>query len=360
LYRFLGKKRTDKKIYIGFKPTVDLPKLFIESSAEERVKADEGILNSLLRIAEGYVETQRTAVKTRVTQSVEAFLNNAAMTGVDTDVETVLGGQLADVWKKATSDVGRIVGSEATKARNMGSLDGIVRVNAASGVEDPIVYFVVVRDDVTCEECRRLHLMPDGITPRLWYLSELSHKYHVKGEDVPSVSGGHPNCRCTMVTMLKGYGFDKSGMVTFIDFEHDEMAKQRGVYKNEPVSEELEEVKKIEDIEEAPEVENVKVMAADLAPLLDPNTGRLAVGTNDDFKQFSKSVGDGVFVAFRGSKTDLDKESLYRLVPDAVQGTAPNARIFARGKTFKIFVANQTVADDVVAAIQSAVLEGEE
>jgi hypothetical protein len=81
-------------------------------------------------------------------------------------VETVLGGQLADVWGKTTNDVKRMIDTEATGARNMGTLEGIIGVNASEGIEDPMVYFVVVRDQHLCDECKRLHLLPDETTPR--------------------------------------------------------------------------------------------------------------------------------------------------------------------------------------------------
>lgn len=36
--------------------------------------------------------------------------------------------------------------------------------------------------------------MPDGITPRLWKLSEVGSGYHRKGDESPKLGGLHPNC----------------------------------------------------------------------------------------------------------------------------------------------------------------------
>jgi hypothetical protein len=58
---------------------------------------------------------------------------------------------------KAEDGVKRILDTEASNARNMGSLDGIIKVNAFSGIEDPIVYFVVVRDN---DSLRRVQAPP--------------------------------------------------------------------------------------------------------------------------------------------------------------------------------------------------------
>jgi hypothetical protein len=100
-------------------------------------------------------------------------------------------------------------------------------------IDDPVVYWVIVRDEHVCGECVRLHMLPDGVTPRCWYLSEVGHGYHKKGQDNPKVGGLHPHCRCSMVTLLPGYGFSASGNVAFISLNHDEVARQRGVKKSE-------------------------------------------------------------------------------------------------------------------------------
>lgn len=225
--RFLAKPPGDKRIYIGTKPRVTLPSLYRAASAEERAKGDENVLNSLVRIAEGFIEAQRHNTKARVVKAVESWLTQAHAKGVETDLQTVLGGELAGVWKQATEGMHKIVAAEANNARNVGTLEGIVKVNAAASVQDPVVYFVVVRDNVLCKECRRLHLQEDGVTPRVWRLSEVGHGYHKAGQDNPKMGGLHPHCRCSLVTLMPGYGFDAKGGVTYVDPDHDEYAKQR-------------------------------------------------------------------------------------------------------------------------------------
>jgi hypothetical protein len=79
-----------------------------------------------------------------------------------------------------------------------------------------------------CDECKRIHLMPDKITPRAWKLSEVSAGYHKKGENFPCMSDLHPHGRCTMVTILPGYGFDADGKVTYITHGYDILKEQRG------------------------------------------------------------------------------------------------------------------------------------
>jgi hypothetical protein len=231
--RFLGRDIGDKRIYIAVKPRVTLPELYETAAREEGVaRPDENVRAGIQRIAEGYIEAQRQVTKTRVEKAVASWLSQAYAQGVDTDVNTVLGGELASVFGKASSDVKRIIDTEASYARNVGTMEGIVRVNASAGIKDPVVYFVVVRDSSLCDECKRLHLLEDGITPRLWYMSEIGHGYHKKGDDSPKLGGLHPHCRCSLVTLMPGYGFE-GGRLTFIALDHDEMAVQRGFNKNE-------------------------------------------------------------------------------------------------------------------------------
>lgn len=234
--RLTARPPVDKRIYIGGgKPRRTLASLFEAASAEEHAKADQDVLRTLLDVAEGFIDAQRHSTKAHVVKSVEAWLNKAAATGVETDVETVLQGELAGVFRKATEGIQKIVATESNVAKNTGTLDGVVRVNAASGIEDPVVYFVVVRDNSLCPECKRIHLMADEKTPRLWYLSEVGHGYHKKGEENPKLAGLHPNCRCSMATLLPGYGFDGAGMVSYIKPDHIEIDAQRGVEKHERI-----------------------------------------------------------------------------------------------------------------------------
>lgn len=223
--RVLGREYGPKQIRFGI-TAATLPDLFQSANREERNVPDQELLDSLMRNAEGYLDAQRISTRTQVVHAVENFLRDAESKGIETDIETVLGGQLGDIWRKAREGVNRIVDTEATTVRNTGTLDGIIKVNAANAIDDPVIYFVVVHDEFLCEECKRLHLLSDGVTPRLWKLSQVGHGYHKKGQENPKVGGLHPHDRCSLVTLLPGYGFNEQGAVTFIGFDHDEWKKQ--------------------------------------------------------------------------------------------------------------------------------------
>jgi hypothetical protein len=226
--RFLGPGLTDKPIYVGHIQDISLRGLFEAAAKEEGSQPNQTVLSTLIRIAEKYIDATKEQTKARLVAEIQAFLRNASRKGIKTDLHTALGGKLADVWKATTDQIHTIIDAETHTAKNISIMDGILKVNAAAGVDDPTVFFIVVRDNVLCKECKRLHLLDNGVTPRVWKLSEVGQGYHKKGEPNPKIGGLHPHCRCTMATLLPGYGFDKAGMVTYISRTHDEYIKQHG------------------------------------------------------------------------------------------------------------------------------------
>lgn len=235
--RFLGadyvRRLGGKHLGFSFIPELNVPSLFGAAAREEGVNPNEDLLGGLLKIAGSYLDAQKEKTKARTVHQVQAFLNDAARKGVRTDVETVLGGHMAKVFGDVTKDVKRILETETTIARNVSIHDAIGRIGAATQQDDPTVFFVTVRDQHRCDECTKLHVQPDGVTPRVWRQSELGAGYHKVGDPNPKIGGLHPHCRCVLTILMPGYGFDKGGKVTYIIPGHDEFAIQRGIEKSE-------------------------------------------------------------------------------------------------------------------------------
>lgn len=218
-----------KKLYIAYKPELTLKGIFDAAASEEGVKPSEDVFKTLLKISSAYLDAAEAKTTAKTVQAVQAFLQEAASGGVKTDLQTVLGGKLYEVMGDVTRDVKRIMETESTVIRNTSIMDGIVRTNAAAGVSDPTVFFVTVRDSSRCPECTRLHVQPDGVTPRVWKLSEVGSGYHKRGDNFPKIAGLHPHCRCVLTTLMPGFGFDAAGKVTYKVPGYDEFSVQRGV-----------------------------------------------------------------------------------------------------------------------------------
>ncbi len=231
--RFLGPQSVPRRLFVSYRRDLSLPGLYEAAHIESRGIPDREVLDTLIRTAGNYLDANRLRAKARVVKEVQSFVRDAENAGEDVDVATVLGGKMSDLWGSVTADVRRIFDTEAQQTRGVGVIDGISRANAAQGIEDPIIFFVVVRDNSLCPECKRLHLLEDEKTPRVYYMSEVQHSYHKKGEDSPCVGGLHPHCRCSMTTLMPGFGFDKAGLVTWKKDGYSEIDHQRGVQKNE-------------------------------------------------------------------------------------------------------------------------------
>lgn len=214
-----------KTIVVSGRKHFGLPELFVQAMANKQpneIEADT--LKSFLESANGYIDSLKSKSKTNITEQIDALARESAAKNKKVsreDVQAILDSEM----QKAKSHLRAIAESEATKVRNMGALMNITRLASNLGDNDPSVFFVVVRDNVTCEECKRLHLLPDG-TPRVWRFSELSQGYHKRGENNPSVFGLHPHCRCALTYLSPGFGF-KNGKLKYVAETHDEHKKQR-------------------------------------------------------------------------------------------------------------------------------------
>ena len=227
-HTFGDKHPTGKRLYVSYKPELTLKGIFTAGAAEEGVTPSEDLLKTLLKISASYLDAAEAKAKAKTVQAVQSFLIDAGNKGVKTDLQTVLEGKLYEVMGEAQRDVKRIMETESTVVRNTSIMDGIVRSNAAAGIDDPTVFFVTVRDQHRCEECTRLHVQPDGVTPRVWKLSELGSGYHKRGDPQPKVGGLHPHCRCVLTTLMPGYGFNAGGRVQYKSPGYDEFKTQRG------------------------------------------------------------------------------------------------------------------------------------
>jgi hypothetical protein len=223
----IPKLKYKKLLLISSKPNFGLAHLFIQAMANRTPHAiEQDALKSLLESSFGYIESLKSRTRSNVTERVDGLVKEAKARDQKVD-ESLLQAIIQEELAKAKSHLKAIVESESTKLRNVGSAMDISRVAASVGDDDPTVFFVVVKDNKTCEECKRLHLNPDG-TPKVWRFSELKQGYHKRGEDAPSAFGLHPHCRCTLTYLSKGFGFDKKGKVTFKSQTHDEYTRQRG------------------------------------------------------------------------------------------------------------------------------------
>jgi len=135
--------------------------------------------------------------------------------------------QLKDQQKKMVDAADVIVEHELNNAQAFGTADGIMGMSASMGIEDPTVYKVVVNDEKLCKFCKKLHLLDDGVTPKVYKMSELRATPGDWKHPEPSIGPVHPRCRCVIVFLSPNFGFNDKGKIVYVGLGHDEYKKQR-------------------------------------------------------------------------------------------------------------------------------------
>ena len=226
---FLGivPKLTKEKRIVFSTAKNSLTSLFLQSlGSRDPNKSEEDTLKVILRIASGYTDALRDRTTSRVINSIDGYVREQALK--DKPVKATKVKEMVEKeMKSATNHFKMIANTESNKASNTGTALQIQKIGEQKGEADPTVFFIVVQDEVTGPEEFVLHLLKDKMTPRLWKLSEIGSSYHKKGENNPKLAGLHPNCRCKLTYLAKGFGFDHKGEVTYIGPDHNEFEIQR-------------------------------------------------------------------------------------------------------------------------------------
>lgn len=216
--RLLGQQasKVGKGLIISHEPYKNLGSLVVESATAAGSLYSRKLADSLETITKQYIDAAKERTKAKVLQAVQTHGSTPEQ----------LQESLESVFEKAVSEAKTLVATEVTTARNLSSLDAIGRIAATKGIEDPTVYWIAIKDSVTCKVCLKLYLQPNGITPRVWKMSQLQGGYYKKGMDAPTFAPVHPSCRCQPTMLLPNFGFSQSGHVEFKGIGWNEWKEQ--------------------------------------------------------------------------------------------------------------------------------------
>lgn len=127
--------------------------------------------------------------------------------------------QLREKTGDMERDWQRVVHTELWDVKLQGEAEAIVNNESplSSKGKDTIVFKRPAHN--ACAKCKQLYLERDGITPRLFKLSELAafgNNYGKKQADwVPTLGTLHPNCMCPLSVMPDGGEFDSQGNLVY-------------------------------------------------------------------------------------------------------------------------------------------------
>lgn len=221
-----------KTIVFGTQPpNVTLANLFVQALRNNKPNLkEEDALKGMLRNANNYINGIRERTKAKAIAGLESYIAEQKKTNSPIDYKTA-SEVLKQEMDKSKKDMLDVVSGESQRIKGIGTALDIKKVAATQGIDDPTIFFVVMRDEHVCKYCIKNHLLEDGITPRVFKMSEVKSGYLTKEDREKgevSLSLQHPHCRCSLTTIFPSYGF-KNGKVSFIGLNHDEWKRQRGL-----------------------------------------------------------------------------------------------------------------------------------
>lgn len=113
----------------------------------------------------------------------------------------------------------RVAHTEMWNAKLQGEAEAIINNESPLSKDgaDTLVYKKPAWN--ACPMCKKLYLMPDGVTPKVFKMSELlknGTNYGKKQADwQPTVGVLHPNCMCPINVMPKNTEFDQQGNLVY-------------------------------------------------------------------------------------------------------------------------------------------------
>lgn len=175
-------------------------------------------VKQLMKITGNYLDAERL-------RTVNHVLNAIESAKTFDDVKEVVEKQM----EKTNGYVNMLVGNEIRNIQANAEKEGIEKLGAAIGVEDPVVCKLGVVDDKLCKYCRPLwHTDENPMIPKVYKLSELKDGYMNHKDPQPTILASHPSCRHVTSMIPPGFGFTNQGVITFKGFGYDIYAEQRG------------------------------------------------------------------------------------------------------------------------------------
>ena len=229
-------------------PHADRPKMSLKEFREDLPRVlppltarEQYAVQHIRQSAGDYLKKLRDTALASVVGTVRAW-NYDERNRLLTDIvrPTIEGGledtkvtvnTLASRLREKTGDLHRdwlrTAKTELSNALNLGAADSIIARNREKGTDEIQVYKIAHLDAALCPYCRKFYVETDGITPKVYTMTELmanGSNFGRKAPDwKPTIGATHPNERCELVELPKGFGFEPgSNRSTFMgeDYTH--------------------------------------------------------------------------------------------------------------------------------------------
>jgi hypothetical protein len=184
-------------------------------------------LQGLLGITNDYIESLKEGTKASVANELNAYAQSMNLKKEPIDAEFI--EKIVEKQMEVAGNKFNIIASaQSNVTKNMGLLSAFTRMSESNGEEDTICFFRPVPvDSSTSQATFDVHLLPDQITPRLYYAKEINQNFYKKGDKIPSVFGTNPYCRCNFSYLALSYNFDEQGKIVYKEKGFNALEEQR-------------------------------------------------------------------------------------------------------------------------------------
>jgi hypothetical protein len=192
-----------------YKPSIDLgnikhdkflsmPGLYLSAyqDANPDTKPSLDALKGLIKVAENYINVQEQKLKDKALETVEQALQDASIEP-DFDYQQELNQALLNVFDQTQNATKQVLETELQRVKTVGLQEGTIDLLERQGITDPTVAFLTRKDEFVCKFCKEFYMLDDGVTPRVYKLSELKGGYLNKKNPSPHLAPMHPNCFLT-------------------------------------------------------------------------------------------------------------------------------------------------------------------
>lgn len=199
-------------------PISDAEKYAVQHAQESAANFITGLREKVKTGVESIISNNNLDYRNRVITEqirptiVEGLEENRTVAKIASELREKTGDNFRD-WK-------RVAINETATAMNLGEMDAIVDRNKSKPPEEIYVFKRVNFDAATCQYCKKAYLInSDSQVPKVFKLSQLQANGTNYGkspkEYLPTVTPLHVNCRCALVEVPNGWGFDENGRMIY-------------------------------------------------------------------------------------------------------------------------------------------------
>lgn len=222
-------------IYSSFLDSIDAQRKYQEildpeASTDVPPTFMKVFLESIKHKSKKYIDSNLLDLKNGLLQTIEDAINGTNLTNLSQINEVFHEGgkaerkkispekmsiDLKDVFNKFSKKYETLVNTENAMASSVGSYVGTQSL-FADKEDDVRVAIVSVLDNRCCDACERLSRANDGsiLLYKLNQVKPAGYNFRKsKRSWEPSVPPFHPDCRCTLVYVPKGFTIDKDGII---------------------------------------------------------------------------------------------------------------------------------------------------